>query len=106
MNLFLFVKYAIDIRATQNMSRLGEKSLGLTRKSPGLNLLSAQNTGKQLKPVFSSTKPTQLPLLGPTGPKSTPNNSNFPYIKPTNSVGTRTISNPLPSTSVRTVPNQ
>jgi hypothetical protein len=103
MNLMLFVKYAIDLRATQNLSRFNEKTLGLTRTSPGLNLLSARNTGKQLKPIFSSAAPTKTPLLGLNGPKPTPDVSNFPYSKPTSSFGSRQISNPMPSTSVRTV---
>lgn len=85
------------MRSTQTLS-------GLTRKSPGLNLLRAQNTGKQLKPIVNSVQPTQKPLLSPSGPIKTPNNPNFPIFTPNNKSGLRQISNPSPSVTVNSAP--
>lgn len=101
MNFFLFLaaleKTAIDMRATQTMS-------GLQRKSSGLNLLRAQNTGKQLKPITNSVLPTPKPMMGATGPAPVPNNPKFPIFQPQNKMGLRAISNPSPSVTVNSLP--
>lgn len=101
MNFFLFLseleKVAIDLGATQSLSRLN-------RTSSGLNLLRAQNTGKQLKPIVNTVKPVPKPLLSSTGPMPVANNPKFPMFTPQNKAGIRTISNPSPSVTVNSTP--
>ena len=107
------IKTAIDMRATQNLSRQVRQSAGLgltqtgpknifqpTRTSAGLNLLQSKNIGAHNKPIFSTVKPTQKPLLGNSGPMPTPDKSNFPYFSPKTKAGTRSMSNPSPSATV------
>lgn len=93
MNLYLFTKLAIDMRATQNLSRQ-------VRQSAGLNLLASRNMGKDIKSTSLGMKPTPKPLLSLNGPKPTTDTKNFPYFSPSNSAGQRNISNKNPSVAV------
>lgn len=81
-------KTAVDIRRIQNLSRA---------QSPGIKLLSGQNTGKPFKPVFNTnTMPPKGPLAN-TFKNPTTTQPNFPYMKPTYKGGLRDASVATPS---------
>lgn len=93
MDLFKFVKIAVNMRATQELGQMN-------RNSAGLNLLQSRNLGSNPKSTFQTSLPNPKPLLGPGGPMKAPDNNNFPYIMPKNKAGQRNISNPSPSVAV------
>lgn len=93
MDLFKFVKIAVNLRQVQEAGQLN-------RMSSGLKLLQSKNTGSAPKSIFQTSQPTPKPLLGSSGPIKTPDNNNFPYIMPKNKAGQRNISNPGPSVAL------
>ena len=81
-------RIAVELRSIQHQSRAS---------SPGIKLLSASNTGKNLNPTFDVPNANPKPLFNSKGPAiGGKPMANFPYQKPAMKGGLRdaTIAKP------------
>lgn len=81
------VKTAVEMRSIMHQSRAA---------SPGIKLLSASNTGKNLNPTFQIPQSNLKPVFNSKGPTISKPQPNFPYQKPAMKGGLRdsTIAKP------------